>query len=207
MKCLPLGAAGFCALVLLIIPYSYAFAAEQTAVDGARGPKIIAGDDGVHVLEDLVVERKANLDGVKYESDDTLSVEDSDLYTVFKAINSGLGAAVNFDVFFAYDSVVMNADGQHELEKMGSALSYMQEGSSFELLVHKVASQSSSSRRKELDESRVHEVLSKLRRRYKVNHEISIRYTNSQKRPSAVTKESKRPPQRLSLTLVNLGNI
>lgn len=176
-------------------------AKESDAEDSLAGTTEV---DGVYVLEDLVVSRKTDLSGVRYESDDTLTVTSSSLFTIFQALNSGLGAAVNFKVSFAKNSTVMNADGQHELDKMAKALKYMEEGSNFELLVHKGSSQSPSSHRKDLEESRVSEIISTLRRRYKLDHEFLVSYKNVQNRSS--TKELKdKTSQTLIMTIINLG--
>jgi len=201
----------FLIMLAFLIHSSPAFASEQTAASGQSKEldeeDSVAGMtevDGVYVLEDLVVSRKTDLSGVRYESDDTLTVTSSSLFTIFEALNSGLGAAVNFKVSFARNSTVMNADGQYELDKMAKALTYMAKGSSFELLVHKGSSQSASSHRKDLEESRVSEILSTLRRRYKLDHDFSVSYENVQNRSSAKELKDK-TSQTLTMTIVNLG--
>ena len=179
-------------------------AAQSKESDTEDSVAEITEVDGVYILEDLVVSRKTDLSGVRYESDDTLTVTSSSLFTIFEALNSGLGAAVNFKVSFAKNSTVMNADGQHELDKMGKALMYMEEGSNFELLVHKGSSQSASSHRKDLEESRVSEIISTLRRRYKLQHDFSVNYKSVRNRPSESEFKDK-SSQTLVMTIVNLG--
>jgi len=202
MKCSAVGAVLLTAFVLLCHT-NRAFALDKEDLEGKNESALTAKADGSYALDDMVVS-VSRLKGVTYESDGTLTVTSSNLYTIFKALDSELGAGVNFNVSFASNSTVMNADGQHQLDKLAKALKYMDEGSNFELLVYKGSSLPDSSYRNGLEESRVQEILSKLRRRYKLKHSISVRYIESKKRLKA-SESKKKASQALAMTIVNLG--
>jgi len=200
MKCFPAGAAILTALVLFLC-LDQLFAAEGEQADQ---PSLDLQDNGTYVLEDMVVVGRTNIQGVQYESDGTMSIINTSLFTIFEALDSSSGAAVNFDVSFARNSTVMNADGQHQLDQMAKALKYMSDETRFELLVHKGSSQSPGSRRRNLEESRVQEILSKFRLRYQLKNEISVNFQPSNKRPTG--KQAKEQNyQTLAMTIINLG--
>ena len=187
-------------LTALALFFNQSFASEEAADE----PDLAWQGDGTYVLEDMVVVGRTNIKGVEYEPDGTMSIVSTSLFTIFEALDSSSGAAVNFHVSFAKNSTVMNADGQHQLDQMAKALKYMSDDTQFELLVYKGSSQSPESRRRDLEENRVKEIMSKLRLRYQLKNEISVNFQPSNKRLTA--KQAKNQNyQTLAMTIINLG--
>lgn len=160
------------------------------------------GQPKVQVLEDLIVSRKTDLGDVVYEDDGSVSLLTNSEFQAFKALDSGPGAAINFNVSFAHNSATMTADGNRVLEVMANAIKYLGASVSLEILVHETG-EAHNSGRASLTKRRAVELVGLLKRRYKIENPIELSYSQSFR--SLEAPVSRKAPQILPVTLVNNG--
>ncbi len=169
------------------------------ADDNVSPPTLTPDGKGGFVLDDLVVIRRAGVDDVTLEKDGTFSLLTDDSSTVFSALNSGSGAAVNFDVAFAKNSIVMTADGQLILETIARALRLIGTEQPFGLIV-KHSSKSGPAGRRSLTKGRADAVVRELTQRHGIKSELSVSFTNQ-----GLAVKDVGMSQLLQFTIVNLG--
>lgn len=176
--------------------------AEQNRATDPSSTQVLLSPGDTQVLEDLVVSRKRVSAEVVYESDDTMTVNSADDFDAYKALSSGAGAAVNFNIAFAVDSIIMTASGRSAVEQMANALRYFSRDTRFELLVHE-PDDAESSRGQRLVQGRINELVRKLKRQSGVEPErLRVVYTK-QNKPDV--PKTVRKAETLPLTLVNMG--
>ena len=176
--------------------------AERYRAPDPGSTQVLLSPGDTQVLEDLVVSRKKVSAEVVYESDDTMTVNSANDFDAYKALSSGAGAAVNFNIAFAVDSIIMTASGRSAVEQMAKALRYFSRDTRFELLVHEPSNIDSSGGQR-LVQGRIKELVRKLKRHSGVEPErLRVVYTK-QNKPEA--QKSQRKAETLPLTLVNMG--
>ena len=160
-------------------------------------PLISDGGDG-YVIEDLIVLRDSLVEGVKLEADGTYTLLNDDSSTVFSALNSGSGAALNIEVAFARHSVIMTADGQQMIEAIARAIRLIGAEHPFILTIRHDPKLDPSGRRG-LTKGRANSIVQELSGRQRIKNAISIKYAGG----SGVTDEGQ--SQLLAVTIVNAG--
>lgn len=165
--------------------------------------KMVEDGNGGFVLDELVVRRQADVDEVALEDDGSFSLLSSEPSILFSALDSGAGAAVNFELSFARHSIVMTADGQQTLDSIARALTLIGKGSAFQLIVHRYGNQDPKGRKK-LTQSRANEVLNKLKSTYGIRSLLSLEYT-AKSVQSYIQKSNSNRVEVLGFTVVNMG--
>lgn len=165
--------------------------------------QMVTDGKGGFVLDELVVRRQANVDDVLLEDDGSFSLLSSDPSVLFSALNSGAGAAVNFELSFARHSIVMTADGQQTLDGIARALTLIGKSSAFQLIVHRYGNQDPKGRKK-LTESRANEVLGRLKGAYGISSLLALEYT-AKSAPSNTQRKESNAIEVLGFTVVNMG--
>ena len=170
------------------------------AGDQASPPPLVQDGLGGYVIEDLVVVRRAGVDDVTLEKDGSFSLLSDDSSTVFSALNSGSGAAVNFDVAFAKHSVVMTADGQLTLETIARALRLIGAEQPFTILIKHNPKLDPSGRRG-LTEGRAAAIIQNLTQRHGVQSAVAVKFGG---RSSGLRDVGR--SQLLQVTVINSGS-
>jgi hypothetical protein len=174
---------------------------NASAVEAA--PQMTEDGNGGYVLNELVIRRQAKVENVNLENDGSFSLLSSSPSVVYSALNSGSGAAVNFELSFARHSTVMTADGQQNMDIIARALKLIGSESAFKLEIHRFGNQDPSGRKK-LTQSRANAIVSKFRNAYRITSEITVDYEAKSIVASSKEAESK-TVDRLGVTVVNLG--
>ena len=191
--------AGLLAVHILLFSMSASGVAEAVEPD----VKLLDDGNGGFVLDELVVRRQANIENVNLEQDGSFSLLSSSPAVVYSALNSGTGAAVNFEISFARHSIVMTADGQKNMEDIARALTLIGSQTAFKLVIHRFGNQDPSGRKK-LTQSRANVIANRLRNNYRINSDLSIGYES---KPKLIKSDVGSPVAMdlLGLTVVNLG--
>jgi len=194
-KCLILSAAIATVLVISIGTPTASLANETIAP-----PTLIKDGGGGYVLEDLVVLRRTSVGDVALENDGSFSLLRDDSSTIFSALNSGPGAAVNFDVSFAKHSIVLTADGQLTLETVARAIRLIGEQQPYTLLI-KHNPKFDPSGRRGLTQSRANAILSELNKQQELSNRVSVIFGRDSSGLQEVGKS-----QLLQVTIMNAGS-
>lgn len=165
--------------------------------------KMVEDGQGGFVLDELIVRRQVEVDNVRLEADGSFSLLTTSPTDIYKALNSGNGAAVNFELSFAKHSIVMTADGLQSLESIARAIKLIGSSASFKLIVHRFGNQDPKGR-KGLTKSRAKNIRNKLKYAYGLKNELKIDF---QARPSLSKNASldSNNTQFLGITVVNMG--
>ena len=192
--------------LLLLLPLALTTLTVQSEeVDVERASQLMVDDgQGGYILEDFIVRRSRGISGVVIEQDGSYSLVDFKPSVLFSALNSGSGAAVNFQLSFARHSVVLTADGHQELEDIARGIRLIGKETSFKLSIHRYANQDPSGR-KSLTENRANVVMNTIKISHGIVSEISLDYIsppNIQKNKSQATGKL----DYLGVTIVNEGS-
>lgn len=159
---------------------------------------------GGFILEELVVRRQANVKNVKLEQDGSFTLLTTSPSDIYSALNSGVGAAVNFELNFARHSTVLTADGQQAMETIARAVALIGPQTSFKLLVHRYGNQDPIGRKK-LTQSRARAMVNSLNNNHRINSELLIDF-EPRAALSNARKTTSTGVDSLSVTVVNLGS-
>lgn len=190
-------------LVTYVLLFSMCVIGDAEAVES--DVKMTGDGKGGFVLDEFVVRRQANIENVNLEQDGSFTLLSTSPSVVYSALNSGNGAAVNFEIGFARHSTVMTADGQQNMDDIARALTLIGAETAFKLVIHRFGNQDPSGRKK-LTQSRANAIANKLRNTYRINSDLSIGYESGGSKIKPAANSSGRA-ESLVLTVVNLGEI
>lgn len=186
--------------VLMLLASPCLFANEE-----GNAPSVAMTKDGRggYILDELVVQRKADVKNVRLEPDGSFTLLSSSPTDVYSALNSGVGVAVNFQLSFARHSIVLTADGEQTMATIARALTLIGQRSAFKLLVHRNGNQDPKGRKK-LTQSRSTAIVNKLINNFRINSTLLVGFESN----STLTVSQNGTPvgvDSLNITVVNLG--
>jgi len=177
-------------LVLSFVALTCLSVSSLLFANGLNGSELDPGTNAL-ALPDLVVYRKNGLENVNYDVDNSISFNKLDVETVQKALDSGDGVTLNFDLEFAKMTAVMTAEGKHIVDILIGALKYMKSNISYEIQVYDnnigpILTPDS------LAYARAQLLISLLNKRYDTQNKFSLVEEVSKAKPRATPESSER---------------
>ncbi|GAA6139933.1 hypothetical protein NBRC116583_36800 [Arenicella sp. 4NH20-0111] len=138
---------------------------------------------------------------VKVESDGSLTPRSENIIDVLAALDSGVGAAVNFTMSFSHNTYVLTADGKQTLGVIADAIRYLDSEVSIDIEMP-----AESAKDKELTIRRGRELVRILSSNYGLKNQIRFYIASSyDRRSSSGSSKTNKGSDLKRVTLLNLG--
>ncbi len=140
---------------------------------------------------------------VEVESDGSYSLKTFQSIDVLAALNSGIGTAVNFEIQFAKNSLVLTADGKQTLGLIADAISYLNSDIRIDLEIpkHPVKEEA-------FTKARGNELLRLLHSRYGVKNPIKLFITPSNSKAGFYSAKGQDKVTDIKrITILNMGKV